>query len=98
MIQDKSNKSKSHKFQEIGKKGQDVFHELLSLQCGIRTLSVSEEATMIIDQFLSDTEIASILLLFQQGLSSRENNTNNNPEDDSDDLEEVEEGTVLASV
>ena len=53
---------------------------------------------MIIDQFLSDSEIASILLLFQQGLSSRENNTNNNPEDDSDDLEEVEEGTVLASV
>ena len=63
----------------------------------IRTLSVSEEATMIIDQFLSDTEIASILLSFQKGLSSDENYTNNTT-DDSDDSEEVEEGIVLASV
>ena len=97
MIQDKSNKSKSHKFQEIGKKGQDVFHELLSLQCGIRTLSVSEEATMIIDQFLSDSEIADILLSFQERLSSNQNNTNDTT-DDSDESEEVEEGIVLASV
>ena len=55
---------------------------------------------MIIDtylesQLLSDTEIATILLTFQQGWSSDENNAT----DDSDDTDDiVEEGIVLASV
>ena len=67
------------------------------IESGIRTLSLSEEATMIIDtylesQLLSDTKINTILLTFQQGLSSDENN----PTGDSDDI--VEEGIVLASV
>ena len=70
------------------------------IESGIRNLSLSEEATMIIDtylesQLLSDTEIATILLTFQQGLSSDESN----PTDDSDDSDDiVEEGIVLASV
>ena len=73
---------------------------LSKLLNGIRNLSLNEEATMIIDtylesQLLSDTEIATILLTFQQGLSSDESN----PMDDSDDLHDtVEEGIVLASV
>ena len=67
------------------------------IESGIRNLSLNEEATMIIDtylesQLLSDTEIATILLTFQQGLSSDESN----PTDDTDDI--VEEGIVLASV
>lgn len=67
---------------------------------GIRTLSLNEEATKIIDsylesQLLSDTEIATILLTFHQGILSSDNN---NTTDDSDDSEEVEEGIVLASV
>ena len=63
-------------------------------------MSLNEEATKIIDsylesQLLSDTEIATILLTFQQGiLSSNGINTT----DDSDDSEEVEEGIVLTSV
>ena len=66
----------------------------------IRNLSLSEEATQIIDtylesQLLSDTEIATILLTFHQGLSSDESN----PTDDTDDSDDiVEEGIVLASV
>ena len=69
------------------------------IESGIRNLSLNEEATQIIDtylesQLLSDTEIATILLTFQQGLSSNENN----PTDDSDDTDIVEEGIVLASV
>ena len=70
------------------------------IESGIRNLSLNEEATQIIDtylesQLLSDTEIATILLTFQQGLSSDESN----PMDDSDDLHDtVEEGIVLASV
>jgi len=70
------------------------------IESGIRNLSLSEEATMIIDtylesQLLSDTEIATILLTFHQGLSSDESN----PMDDSDDSDDiVEEGIVLASV
>ena len=70
------------------------------IESGIRNLSLSEEATQIIDtylesQLLSDTEIATILLTFHQGLSSDESN----PMDDSDDLHDtVEEGIVLASV
>ena len=52
----------------------------LLVESGIRNLSLNEEATKIIDsylknQLLSDTEIATILLSFQQGiLSSDENN------------------------
>ena len=70
------------------------------IESGIRNLSLNEEATTIIDtylesQLLSDTEIATILLTFQQGLSSDENNATDNS-DDSDDI--VEEGIVLASV
>ena len=70
------------------------------IESGIRNLSLSEEATMIIDtylesQLLSDTEIATILLTFQQGLSSDESNLTDDT-DDSDDI--VEEGIVLASV
>ena len=55
---------------------------------------------MIIDtylesQLLSDTEIATILLTFHQGLSSDESN----PTDDTDDSDDiVEEGIVLASI
>ena len=70
------------------------------IESGIRNLSLSEEATMIIDtylesQLLSDTEIATILLTFHQGLSSDESN----PTDDTDDSDDiVEEGIVLASV
>ena len=70
------------------------------IESGIRNLSLNEEATMIIDtylesQLLSDTEIATILLTFQQGLSSDESN----PTDDTDDSDDiVEEGIVLASV
>jgi len=70
------------------------------IESGIRNLSLSEEATMIIDTYLesqplSDTEIATILLTFQQGLSSDESN----PTDDTDDSDDiVEEGIVLASV
>ena len=70
------------------------------IESGIRNLSLNEEATQIIDtylesQLLSDTEIATILLTFQQGLSSDESN----PRDDSDDVHDtVEEGIVLASV
>ena len=70
------------------------------IESGIRNLSLNEEATQIIDtylesQLLSDTEIATILLTFHQGLSSDENN----PTDDTDELHDtVEEGIVLASV
>ena len=66
------------------------------IESGIRNLSLNEEATQIIDtylesQLLSDTDIATILLTFQQGLSG--------DLDDSDDLHDtVEEGIVLASV
>ena len=72
-------------------------HKKLRFDFVIKSLSVSEEATMIIDQFLSDSEIADILLSFQERLSSNQNNTNDTT-DDSDESEEVEEGIVLASV
>ena len=100
--------TKKHDFSEqiILKKGGGDFKSLHMrkerkqlIESGIRNLSLSEEATMIIDtylesQLLSDTEIATILLTFQQGLSSDENN----PTDDTDDTDIVEEGIVLASV
>ena len=66
------------------------------IESGIRNLSLNEEAAQIIDtylesQLLSDTEIATILLTFQQGLSG--------DLDDSDESHDtVEDGIVLASV
>jgi len=66
------------------------------IESGIRNLSLNEEAAQIIDtylenQLMSDTEIATILLTFQQGLSG--------DLDDSDESHDtVEDGIVLASV
>ena len=80
----------------------EIYHELLSMS---KENTLSEEATQIIHtylegQLLSDTEIATILLTFQEGLSSDENNPTDDKDDkdDTDDMDIVEEGIVLASV
>ena len=56
--------------------------------------SLCPKKTFYQEVLLSDTEIATIMLTFQQGLSSDESN----PTDDTYDMDIVEEGIVLASV